>query len=71
MNMKLNSFISALLFSLLAYSAINAQTKLGKLSGKQASACPCESSVTCQGPRGGKYCVTKRGNKKYLKRVKR
>jgi hypothetical protein len=71
MNMKLNAFFSALLFSVLACGATSAQTKLGKLGGEQASSCPCESSVTCQGPRGGKYCVTKRGNKKYLKRVKR
>ncbi len=69
--MKFKPLFSALLFSLLACSAVNAQSKFGKLGGEPASACSCEGNKLCEGPRGGKYCVTKRGHKKYIKRVKR
>lgn len=28
-------------------------------------ACPCSSSRNCTGPRGGRYCITSGGNKRY------
>lgn len=28
--------------------------------------CDCDSGAVCTGPKGGKYCLTKSGNKKYL-----
>lgn len=31
-----------------------------------ATACICGSGVVCIGPRGGKFCVTDTGKKKYL-----
>lgn len=27
--------------------------------------CPCESGTTCTGPKGGRYCVTESGRKRY------
>lgn len=30
------------------------------------SACRCRSSLVCVGPRGGKYCVTDAGKKRYM-----
>lgn len=30
-----------------------------------ASACPCGSGKVCVGPRGGRYCLTPSGNKRY------
>ena len=29
------------------------------------SACPCSGSSICIGPRGGRYCITSGGNKRY------
>lgn len=29
--------------------------------------CPCGSGKVCVGPRGGRYCITKSGNKEYGK----
>ncbi len=29
------------------------------------SSCPCSGSNNCFGPRGGRYCITKGGNKRY------
>lgn len=29
------------------------------------TACPCSSSRNCYGPRGGRYCITSGGNKRY------
>ena len=34
----------------------------GLLSG---SSCPCSGSRVCIGPRGGRYCITSGGNKRY------
>lgn len=34
----------------------------GLLSG---STCPCSGSRVCIGPRGGRYCITSGGNKRY------
>ncbi|TWT18524.1 SH3 domain-containing protein [Luteimonas marina] len=29
------------------------------------SSCPCSGSTNCIGPRGGRYCITRSGNKRY------
>ncbi|MGG4774339.1 SH3 domain-containing protein [Paenalcaligenes sp. Me52] len=29
------------------------------------SSCPCSSNSNCYGPRGGRYCITSGGNKRY------
>lgn len=31
-----------------------------------AGACPCGYSLACVGPKGGRYCVNSRGQKKYM-----
>lgn len=31
-----------------------------------AGACPCGYSLACVGPKGGRYCVNGRGQKKYM-----
>ena len=33
--------------------------------GYQGSGCPCSGSQVCIGPRGGRYCITSGGNKRY------
>lgn len=30
-----------------------------------AGPCPCSRSLNCVGPRGGRYCITSGGNKRY------
>lgn len=30
-----------------------------------SNACPCGHSLVCVGPKGGRYCVNSRGQKKY------
>jgi len=34
-------------------------------SGYSAAGCPCSGSRVCVGPRGGRYCITSGGNKRY------
>lgn len=34
-------------------------------SGDSDYGCPCSSSRNCIGPRGGRYCITSGGNKRY------
>ncbi len=34
-------------------------------SSNSSSECPCSGSNNCVGPRGGTYCITPSGNKKY------
>ena len=31
-----------------------------------SGSCPCSSSKICVGPRGGTYCITSGGNKRYV-----
>lgn len=33
--------------------------------GFSSSSCPCSGSSVCIGPRGGRYCITSGGNKRY------
>jgi hypothetical protein len=37
-------------------------------SATSASSCPCSGSKVCVGPRGGHYCITSSGNKRYIKK---
>jgi hypothetical protein len=34
-------------------------------SGSYGGSCPCSGSNICIGPRGGRYCITSGGNKRY------
>lgn len=36
-----------------------------KDGAQQEQFCPCSSSVNCTGPKGGQYCLTESGTKKY------
>jgi hypothetical protein len=33
--------------------------------GYSGSSCPCSGGHVCIGPRGGRYCITSGGNKRY------
>lgn len=48
-----------------------AQPSIGKKptspSDATSSSCSCGSGSVCTGPRGGRYCVTSGGNKRYVK----
>lgn len=33
-----------------------------------AGSCPCSAGALCTGPRGGRYCLTPSGNKRYTPR---
>lgn len=33
---------------------------------QNAGACPCGYSLACVGPKGGRYCINKNGQKKYM-----
>lgn len=35
---------------------------------KPAVSCPCSGTKYCVGPRGGQYCITSGGKKRYAKR---
>ena len=34
---------------------------------KAETGCPCSGSKLCTGPRGGRYCITSGGSKRYIK----
>lgn len=57
------SFVVAI--SMLTSLPTEAATKSRSKSGKSATSCPCSGSKLCVGPRGGKYCHTATGKKKY------
>ena len=62
---------SALLVAALVISACASATQPGALNeptdAKADTGCPCSSSKVCTGPRGGRYCITSSGNKRYIK----
>lgn len=33
--------------------------------GAAGGSCPCNGNNVCVGPRGGRYCITRSGNKRY------
>lgn len=40
-------------------------SKARKSTPSVSYGCPCSSSANCYGPRGGRYCITSGGNKRY------
>jgi len=44
-----------------------AQARSDELTTVASQSCPCSGSKVCVGPRGGRYCITSGGNKRYLK----
>lgn len=40
-------------------------TRRSAYSHPDASTCPCRGNHVCIGPRGGRYCITSGGNKRY------
>lgn len=45
----------------------SSRSRRGKSSGGSygGSSCPCSGGTVCIGPRGGRYCITSGGNKRY------
>ena len=39
--------------------------RAGSSSSNTSSECPCSGTSDCVGPRGGTYCITSGGNKRY------
>lgn len=39
--------------------------KSSRSSGFSSGGCPCGTGAVCVGPRGGRYCITSGGNKRY------
>ena len=67
---------SALLIAALAITAGASATPTGDfnernfalvLAAKADTGCPCNGNKLCTGPRGGRYCITSGGNKRYTK----
>ncbi|WP_428992294.1 SH3 domain-containing protein [Pseudoxanthomonas suwonensis] len=45
---------------------VPAPTPVARVSRQSyGSGCPCSGSTNCIGPRGGRYCITSGGNKRY------
>lgn len=51
--------------SSLASAAAWRPQRASRQSSSSGSSCPCSSSNNCFGPRGGRYCITSGGNKRY------
>ncbi|WP_111859110.1 SH3 domain-containing protein [Acinetobacter sp. CFCC 10889] len=48
------------------YSSYKATRENSKIvNNSRSGACPCSGSSNCVGPRGGQYCYTSGGNKRY------
>lgn len=43
----------------------SSSSRRGRSSGSYGGACPCSGGNVCIGPRGGRYCITSGGNKRY------
>lgn len=41
------------------------RTSSGRERGVTDGPCPCNGGDVCVGPRGGRYCITSGGNKRY------
>lgn len=63
------------LLCVVAFLACSPAFAAGKILGVKAAKaprvsgsyyCPCEQSSYCIGPRGGHFCITKKGKKRYL-----
>jgi hypothetical protein len=46
-------------------SAASAASRPRRTDRSAGSGCPCSGSRVCIGPRGGRYCITSGGNKRY------
>lgn len=62
-------FFFVCLVSLLISSVGMAATKTPSKHSASAS-CPCSGSKYCTGSRGGQYCITSGGTKRYAKKRK-
>lgn len=62
------SCLALVLAALVAMPAVAVSTK--QTSRPSEASCPCDSGRICTGPRGGRYCITKTGKKRYLGRAK-
>lgn len=40
-------------------------TSSGTCGTAESGDCPCNGGRVCVGPRGGRYCITRGGNKRY------
>lgn len=68
----MNKLLAVLMFVAMlgANSAVAAENAASKKAPKQVttSLCPCSGTKLCVGPRGGRYCVTAAGKKRYHRR---
>lgn len=46
-------------------SSGSSSTRRSAYSNPDAGTCPCRGNHVCIGPRGGRYCITSGGNKRY------
>lgn len=46
-------------------SARRGSTASGTRGTTESGDCPCNGGRVCVGPRGGRYCITRGGNKRY------
>lgn len=46
-------------------SSGSSSTRRSAYSNPDAGTCPCRGNRVCIGPRGGRYCITSGGNKRY------
>lgn len=59
--------LAALIFAVTTGACSAAQKTEAQDKPVAASSCPCSGSKLCVGPRGGRYCITSGGNKRYTK----
>ncbi|MNS49437.1 Bacterial SH3 domain protein [compost metagenome] len=48
-----------------SYSGSSSSRSTARRSYGDAGTCPCRGNNVCIGPRGGRYCITSGGNKRY------
>jgi hypothetical protein len=68
-NMKV-IFFTLCIISVMTIINIPVAHAATKADTRDAALCPCSSADYCKGPRGGRYCVTKKGDKRYFKKEK-
>ncbi|WP_415817157.1 SH3 domain-containing protein [Bordetella tumbae] len=51
--------------SALLQQSTSSSPRINRLTSTYSGGCPCSSSSNCFGPRGGRYCITSGGNKRY------
>lgn len=45
--------------------AVSASSEAATANDRDKSLCPCKTASYCDGPRGGRYCITKKGKRQY------